>query len=203
LLHAMKGEFETAGRLLEQAGEILRELGGLGSGVSHLEAFVRLLAGQPELAEAPLRADVETLSSMSEGAALATTTALLAQAVYAQGRIGEADELCRMSHHRAAPEDTVTQVIWRGVQAKILALRGRCEEAEALARSAVALVEATDLLSHRGDAMLDLADVLRICARKPESQRAARAGLALHEQKGNRVGAVRARKLLGERQGGE
>jgi len=107
------------------------------------------------------------------------------------------------SDRRAAPEDTVTQVIWRGVQAKILARRGRCEEAEALARSAVALVEATDLLSHRGDAMLDLADVLRTCAREPESERAARAGLALYELKGNAVGAVRARALLGQRQGGE
>ncbi|MBA3262249.1 MAG: tetratricopeptide repeat protein, partial [Thermoleophilaceae bacterium] len=203
LLHAMKGEFDTAGRLLEQASEILRELGGLGSGVSHLEAFVRLLAGQPALAEASLRADVETLSSMSEGAALATTTALLAQAVYAQGRIDEAGELCRITDRRAAPEDTVTQVIWRGVQAKILARRGRCDEAEALARAAVTLVEATDLLSHRGDAMLDLADVLRICEREEESERAARTGLAFYDLKGNAVGAVRARSLLGDRQGGE
>ena len=203
LLHAMKGELETAGRLLEQASEILRELGGLGSGVSHLEAFVRLLAGQPALAEAPLRADVETLSSMGDGAALATTTALLAQVVYAQGRIDEAGELCRMTDRRAAPEDTVTQVIWRGVQAKILARRRRCDEAEALARAAVALVEATDLLSHHGDAMLDLAEVLQICERNEESGRAARTGLALYELKGNAVGAVRARSLLGDRQGGE
>ena len=82
-------------RLLEQASAMLRELGGLGAGVSHLEASVRLLAGQPALAEAPLRADVETLSAMSELSALATTTALLAQAVYAQGRTDEARELCR------------------------------------------------------------------------------------------------------------
>ena len=32
---------------------------------------------------------------MSDGSALATTTALLAQAVYAQGRADEAGELCR------------------------------------------------------------------------------------------------------------
>ena len=45
LLHAMKDEFEIAERLLAEAGEILRELGGRGAGVSHLEASVRLLAG--------------------------------------------------------------------------------------------------------------------------------------------------------------
>jgi len=193
LLHAMAGRFDVAERLLNQAGEILRELGGLGSGVSHLEAFARLLAGQPALAEERLRADVETLSSMSDGGALATTTALLAQAVYAQGCMGDAAELCRMTQRRAAEDDVMSQAIWRGVQARILAREGRGEEAEALARGAVALVEPTDLLSLRGDAMLDLADVLRICERLEEADRATRAGLALYELKGNEAAAARAR----------
>jgi ATP/maltotriose-dependent transcriptional regulator MalT len=203
LLHAMKGEFEIAERLLEQSAEILQELGGLGSGVYHLETFVRLLTGQPALAEARLRADVETLSSMSDSGALATTTALLAQAVYTQGRMDEAGELCRVTDRRAAAEDIMTQVIWRGVQAKILARKGRCEEAEALAREAVALVEPTDLLSHRGDAMLDLADVLRNCGRTEEAVRATREGLGLYELKGNIAAAARARSLLGDRAGGK
>jgi ATP/maltotriose-dependent transcriptional regulator MalT len=199
----MKGDFEIAGQLLEQAGAILRELGGLGSGVSHLEAFVRLLAGQPALAEPPLRAGVETLSSMSDSSALATTTALLAQAVYAQGRIEEASELCRTTERLAAAGDTVTQVIWRGVQAKILSGERRCDEAEALAHEALALIGPTDLLSHRGDAMLDYADVLRTCDRTDAADRATRAGLALYELKGNAAAAARARSLLGDRPGGE
>jgi len=203
LLHAMNGEFETAERLLDQAGDILQELGGLGSGVSHLEALVRLLAGQPALAETPLRADVETLSSMSGRSALATTTALLAQAVYAQGRLAEAGELCRTTRDCAAAEDTVTQTIWRGVQAKVLAHDGLCVDAEGLARAAVALVEPTDLLSHRGDAMLDLAEVLRTCDRPEEAEQASRAGLALYELKGNAAAAARARSLLTDRSGGE
>lgn len=74
LLHAMKGEFEIADPLLKQAREILQELGGLSSGVSHLEAWVRLLAGQPAVAEERLQADVQTLSSMSGAGVLATTT---------------------------------------------------------------------------------------------------------------------------------
>jgi ATP/maltotriose-dependent transcriptional regulator MalT len=199
----MKGEFEIAEELLEQAGEMLHELGGIGSGVSHLETFVRLLAGQPALAEARLRADVETLSSMNAEAALATTTALLAQVVYAQGRTQEAGELSRMSERRAAAEDTTTQVLWRGVQAKVLASEDRCEEAEALAREAVALAEPTDLLLHRGDAMLDLAEVLRTCGRTEESDHAARTALQLYELKGNEAAADRARPLLSHRPGGE
>jgi ATP/maltotriose-dependent transcriptional regulator MalT len=133
---------------------------------------------------------------MSEGSALATTTALLAQAVYAQGRMSEASELCERTHKLAAPEDIMTQVIWRGLQAKIIAREGRCGEAEALAREAVVLVEPTDLIWHRGDAMLDLADVLRICDRREEANRASRSALAMYELKGNAAAAVRARMLL-------
>jgi tetratricopeptide (TPR) repeat protein len=203
LLHAMEGRFEVADRLLGAANEILRELGGLGSGVSHLEAFVRLLAGQPALAEARLRADVETLSSMSDGAALATTTALLAQVVYAAGHMREAHELCLTTADRAAEDDVMTQAIWRGVQARIVARDGGCEEAEALAREAVALLEPTDLLSHRGDAMLGLADVLGICGRTAAADRATRDGLAFYDLKGNTAAAARARSVLGDRRGGE
>jgi tetratricopeptide (TPR) repeat protein len=202
LLYAMKGETAVAERLLGQAGEVLRELGGLRSGLSHLEAWVRLLAGRPELAEASLRADVETQSEMGEGSALATTFALLAQSVFAQGRMQEAAEFSRKTGELAAAEDTMTQAIWRGVQAKVLAREGRGEEAEALAREAVALVEPTDLLSHRGDAMLDLADVLLTCAHAEEADRATRTGLAMYELKGNAVAAARALLLLDDRQGG-
>jgi hypothetical protein len=75
---------------------------------------------------------------------------------------------------------------------KILAGDGHCDEAEGLAREAVALVEPTDLLSARGDAMLDLADVLRICDRTEEADREAEAALALYELKGNAAAAARA-----------
>ena len=74
-------------------------------------------------------------------------------------------------------EDLATQAIWRGVRAKVLARRGRHEEAEALAREAVALVEPTDLLTDQGDALLALAEVLELRGGRAEA--AAAAGEAL------------------------
>ena len=91
----------------------------------------------------------------------------------------------------------MTQVIWRGVEAKVLARRGRPMQAESLAREAVALVAPTDLLSHHGDAMLDLAAVLETLSRSDEYQSAVQAALSLYERKGNVIGAARARSLLG------
>jgi hypothetical protein len=123
---------------------------------------------------------------------------MLAQAVYDQGRLAEAGELCDAAAGAGAPDDIVTQVIWRGVKAKILAREGRCAEAQPLARAAVALVAPTDLLSHHGDAMLDLAEVLRACGRLRASRDAVRTALSLYEKKGNRPGAARARSLLSD-----
>jgi tetratricopeptide (TPR) repeat protein len=196
LMHAMQGEFELADRLLAEANETLHQLGSLHANVSHIEALVWMLADRPSLAEQLLRADVDALTSMSDRRMLATTTAMLARAVYAQGRLAEAAELCDAAASAGAEDDIVTQVIWRGVKARALAEVGRREEAEELAREAVALIAPTDLLSDHGDAMLALADVLRTCSRTDESERAARTGLALYVKKGNAVAAAWAQSLL-------
>jgi ATP/maltotriose-dependent transcriptional regulator MalT len=113
----------------------------------------------------------------------------------------EAAELCRRAADHAGREDIATQAIWRGVLGRVLAAEGRCGEARALAREAVALAEPTDLLSLRGDAMLDLAAVSRTCKRT-EAGEAARAALALYELKGNVAAAARARSLLTDAPGG-
>jgi ATP/maltotriose-dependent transcriptional regulator MalT len=164
--------------------------------VSHIEAFVRMLAGQPERAEQVLRAGLERLDSTDERTLHATTNAMLAQAVYDQGRPAEASALCDAAAADAPPDDIVTQVIWRSVKAKVLAREGRMEAAEVLAREAVALIEPTDLLCHHGDAMLDLAEVLERGSRTDEADKAIRTALALYEKKGNVVAATRARARL-------
>jgi tetratricopeptide (TPR) repeat protein len=201
LLHAMRRRFDLADECLRRANETLHQLGSLHSSVSHIEALVRLLEGEPARAEATLRAGIEALQSMHAGDLLATTTAMLAQAVHAQGRPREAEELCTIAAEAAAADDIVTQVIWRGVEAKVLVGDRRFDEAEALAREAVALVEPTDLLSHRGDAMLDLAEVLWAHGRTEASHLALHTGLSLYETKGNAAAAERARLQFSDRGG--
>ena len=201
LLHAMNGDFALAEQLLREAGETRRQLGSPDYSVSHFEASVMLLSGRPERAEAPLRAGAAKLASMGDSGLLATTTAMLAQTVYAQGKLEEAESLCAQAATSAAPDDIVTQVIWRSVRAKILAHDGPSEAGEALARQAVEMIESTDLLSHHGDALLDLADVLRSSKRIDEARDHVRGGLALYEAKGNVVAASRARELLGDVRG--
>jgi DNA-binding SARP family transcriptional activator len=192
-LHAMSGEFEQARRLLREANEILHELGGMQSAVSHHEAVVERLAGRHASAEALLRDGYARLAGMGDGTLLATTAAMLAQAVHARGDLEEAEQLCLVSRRGAPADDILTQVIWRGVQARILAQRGSFAAAERLAREAVGLIVRTDFLTHHGDALLDLAEVLRLGDRAEDSYQAARAALSLYERKGNIVAAARVR----------
>jgi DNA-binding SARP family transcriptional activator len=193
LLHALRGDFDQARRLIREGNEILDGLGRLQSAVSHHEALVEMLAGQPATAEARLRVGYAKLEEMGEGTLLATTAAMLAQAIHAQGRHQDADSFCLVSERTAAAEELPTQVMWRGVRAKILGQQGRAGAAEALAREAVRLSEPTDLLTVRADALIDLAEVLELRGSAAEADATARQGLALYEQKGDLVSAARIR----------
>jgi class 3 adenylate cyclase/tetratricopeptide (TPR) repeat protein len=197
VLHAMRGEFDTARSLVREGNAIVEELGRIYSaGLSHHEAFVEMLAGEPEVAEERLRRAYETLQEMGEKTLLASTSAYLAQAIYAQDRPEEAVHFCEVSRELAADEDLSAQVVGKGTSAKILAGQGRGAEAEALAREAVELAERTDLLTHRGQAFLDLAEVLQLNGQPAEAESALRAGLELYDRKGDLVSAERARTRL-------
>ena len=196
LLHAMRGDFDVARKLIREGNEILDELGRMESVVSHHEALVEMLAGRPDEAELRLRPGYDKLDEMGERDLRATTAGYLARAVYAQDRPGEAEELCRTSERIAEAEDIATQVLWRGVLARIRAHRREFDEALALAREAVKLAEPTDLIVMRGEALLDLAEVVALTDHWTDAQVLARQALELFELKGNVVSAARARSWL-------
>jgi class 3 adenylate cyclase/DNA-binding SARP family transcriptional activator len=195
-LHAMRGEFGEARSLVRAGNAVLDGLDRMQSAVSHHEALVELLAGEPGIAAAKLRAGYDRLAEMGEKAVLATTAAMLAQALYAEGHYGEAHEFCAVSEETAAAEDLSTQVIWRGVRAKLLARDGRFAEAETLARRALVLVLRTDQLNRQGDVLLELAEVLALAGRVEEAVAVAREAGETFERKGNLVSAERAAFLV-------
>ena len=121
--------------------------------MSQNEAVVELLAGNPAAAEESLRTGYRALEEMGERMFRSTTAAFLARAVLEQGRDEEAEELAKLSAQLAAKGDLLSQILWRGVRARVLARRAQFEEAEVLAREAVALAQATDFVNHRADAL--------------------------------------------------
>ena len=85
----------------------------------------------------------------------------------------------------------------RAARAKLLARAGDVEAAERLAREAVALAEETpDFLLLRGDAVLDLGEVLAATRERPAAVGATEEALELYERKGNVVSASAARRRL-------
>jgi predicted ATPase len=198
-LHAMNGDVELARSLLATSNAVFDDLGlTLNAATSHNEGLIEMLAGDFPAAEASLRTGFDALTEMGEQAFLSTTAAFLARAVFEQGRLDEAEALAQQSEQLADAEDLLTQVLWRGVQARVLAERGQLGTAEVLAREAVALAEQTDFVVYRGDALIDLAHVLRASHRTEDASAAAAAGLALHDQKGNLVTAGKIRSDLGD-----
>jgi class 3 adenylate cyclase/tetratricopeptide (TPR) repeat protein len=196
-LYAMQGDFETARSLVQEANTLLVELGRIYTvALSHHDATVEFLAGQPAAAEQRLRTAYERLDELGEKAFAASTASMLAQAVYCQERYDEAEQFCSASREAAAADDLSAQVEWRGVAAKLLARRDRNAEAETLAREAVELVEQTDFLRHHADALLALGDVLALGGEPQQAATAFRAGLELYQQKGDTVMAERAHERL-------
>ena len=60
------------------------------------------------------------------------------------------------------------------------------------------MIQASDDLNSQGEALIDLAEVLRLGGRTPEATEAAREALALFEAKGNTVSAALARATVQE-----
>ena len=162
----------------------------LGGGRTYSGA-VELLAGAPERAEVELRAGVELLESLGEKGNLSTVAAYLAETLALQGRDEEALGYSQLSEASAADFDVISQVVWRAARARVRAQTGEPEEAERLAREAVALAAETDFLNLHGDALGRLAEVLRHAGAPGEAAQAAAEAVELYTAKGNTVAAAR------------
>jgi predicted ATPase/class 3 adenylate cyclase len=200
VLEAMQGHFELARELLAGGTRGLGELGlNIYAANAAQEAFfVHMLGGDPAAASRALRESYEALEQMGERSFLSTIAGFLAHALYELGELDEAEAFSRASEAAAAPDDVVSQVLWRSALAKIRARRGEFDGAEALAREAVRISEETDLLNAQADAMLDLSVILRLAGQPEEALAAAREAATRFEQKANLPSLERALNVVNE-----
>jgi class 3 adenylate cyclase len=197
-LKAMVGRFDDARGSYQQSRAIGEEF-GLRSWLAALPLYsgpIELLAGEPAAAERQLQAGYGALIEMGDLGRASTEAAFLAEALYAQGRDEEAEAFSGVGEGAATPDDVLSQITWRGVRSKALARRGELAQADLLAREAVALAEETDGLNMHGDALLDLAEVLRAANRPTEAVAAAERALSLYKRKGNLVSAASAKAAV-------
>jgi hypothetical protein len=164
---------------------------------SQRAAWVELLAGDAIAAERILRPAYETLQQMGATADLQVVGSYLAEAMYVQCRYEEA-ELLAVWIEELDPTAILEVAYARCARAKSLARMGQIDQAERLAREAVALVEPTDFFIDRADARMSLAEVVYLGDRFDEAGELAGEALWFYEQKGNLVLAERARALLAQ-----
>jgi predicted ATPase/class 3 adenylate cyclase len=197
-LRAMQGNFERARELYAQSRASLEELGWkLHAAESTLSAgSIELLAGDPAAAEAALRRGVAELEEIGDKYYLSTIAGLLAEALYAQDRLDEAERFVETSRDLAGPDDISSQFLWRTVRGKITARRGDVAEGERLIREALELIGRAEEPDSMGTVYTDLAEVLQRSGDVDGSREALASALALFEGKGDVVSAARVRDGL-------
>ena len=195
-LMAQRGNFDEARELVASAKATYEDLGQRTSVAIYCEAMlgeIELLADDAVAAELILRelcAELERTRALSH---LASRAGDLAEALYSQGHLEDAEEWTLVGARHTAPDDLDAQLAWMPVRAKIAACRGVFEEAEAFVRNAVGLSEQSDALNRRASVQCDLGEVLRLMGRASDAASAFTRATELYEQKGNVVCAAKAR----------
>jgi ATP/maltotriose-dependent transcriptional regulator MalT len=195
-LLAMAGRLAEAQELMERVRRLRDERVGRTWFEPHEFGLVTRLGDDPVAAERELQRGYEVEKRIGRTTYFTTIAALLARALYAQGRYEDADRLSRESEEAARPNDVYASMLWRATRAQVLARKGEFGAAEALAREVVAFAAESDFLDAHGDMLMALAEVLGVAARPLEAATALEQAVQLYEQKGNVVSAARARSQL-------
>jgi DNA-binding SARP family transcriptional activator len=196
-LVAQLGDFDRARALVADARETFDDLGqrtAATNSCSTVLGEIELLAGDWASAELVLRelcAELEQLEDLSH---LASRAGDLADALYLQGRVDEAGEWTRVAETHASEDDFDAALRWRPVRALVHASQGEHDQAERLARESARQAELGDGLNRQARVHASFGEILRLAGRSEEAAGAFDRAVELYEQKGNVVGAGRARK---------
>jgi class 3 adenylate cyclase/tetratricopeptide (TPR) repeat protein len=196
ILYAMAERIDDPRSLLDRSNAILADLGvGLTGSARHDEAVVALLGGDTAGAECALKSGYAALEEMGERAFLATTTSMLARALYLRGNFEEALAFANQAEKTAAADDLSAQILWRTARAQVLAQRDELSAASALSAEAVRLASITDWLNDRADALLVHGEILRALGDSAAAEETRKEAVALYERKGNVIAVSQARAI--------
>jgi class 3 adenylate cyclase/tetratricopeptide (TPR) repeat protein len=200
MLEALHGRFAEARDALARAQSHLEELGNqaLLTWCRATEGEIAHLAGE---LDAALQAKVEAYETMTASGdrAFASTLAVEVGAIFLD--LGEAEKAwpyATTALETSSLDDVSSQAGGRGIQARVLSLRGEHEAAEALARQAESMMATTDYLRPHGDSLRHLAHVLHQAGKTEEGLAAARQAAALYARKGATVLVDRTERLIAE-----
>jgi hypothetical protein len=197
----MLGRFEEGREAILEAEGRIREIGLdrlLGPAAAEGHGQLELLAGNAVEAERQIRIGCDLVERFGQFGVLATYSGYLARALLELGRDDEAERWSRRSEELGARDDVLTQMLFRQARARVLARRGEHDAAIPLAREAVLIGEGTDMLFTRGNALVDLAEVLELAGDTAGAGAALERALADYDRKGVPPAVEQTRARLAE-----
>jgi class 3 adenylate cyclase len=141
---------------------------------------IEQIAGDPAAAEQHLREAYETYRAMGERGYLSTVAGWLAEALYAQGRLGEARQMTEEAQAAAGSADIDAQARWRAVRAKVLTRAGQFPGAHTLLDEAEALVSPTRWAALQAQILMARAEVDRLAGAPERAAASLRAALRIY-----------------------
>jgi class 3 adenylate cyclase len=144
---------------------------------------IELIAGDPAAAEHRLREAYKAFRAMGERGYLSTIAGMLAETLYAQGRLGEAQQMTEDAQAAASPGDIDAQARWRAARAKVLARSGQFPAARALLDQADALVSPTSWAALQADTLLARAEVDRLAGAPEQAEDSLREVLRIYQDR--------------------
>jgi hypothetical protein len=106
---------------------------------------------------------------------------LLAEALYAQDRLVEAQQITEEAEALATDDDIEVQARWRATRAKLLARRGQFPAARQLADQAAALVSPTAAPVLQAQMLMAKAEVDRLAGAPGQAKASLRAALRIYQ----------------------
>jgi class 3 adenylate cyclase/tetratricopeptide (TPR) repeat protein len=198
---AMLGRFDEARALAKELQEELEERGSsvaLALLLAMMAPETERLAGNPAAALEINTRGCQMFEDAGERSWLSSALGIQGQALYELGELDAAFDAAAHGLELGASDDAYTQILTRGVQAKVLARRGSFEEAEKLAREGCKLADATDMSCSRGGAYEDLGHVLYLAGKTAEAGAAIEHAVEIYEAKGAVAMSERVRRLAAE-----
>ena len=148
-----------------------------------LAGEIELIAGEYATAEGVMKQGCEALLAMGERPYRSGAVVRLAEAVYAQGRLEEAQQLTEEAKALAAADDVDTRVRCRAIEAKLLARRGQFGAARRLADQAVALISESSYAGLLAQTLVASAEVSRLAGAPEEAEASLREALRIYEDR--------------------
>jgi len=171
-IDALRGRLDEAAAGLDRAEELFSQSGNAWAlaRVSNHYGWVERRRGDLPAADRRFRDAIRILKPLEDRGTLCESQRGLAQVLVVLKKVDEAERYALEARETVGPHDTISRSTTRMALGLVRVAQGRDEEAEALLREAVAVVDGKDLLLIRRELVTALAAFLREQGRVDEAE---------------------------------